>query len=72
MKVGTFITCENGHVVAEVLEDIYPGDMNYTRKVGNWRIFEEPDPGDRDPRCGCNARFWSVDHGYHTEAGWSF
>lgn len=57
---GEKITCENGHIVAEATDDIRFGDQAYDEKIGNWRIFEVPTHGDKDPRCGCGARYWKA------------
>lgn len=71
LRAGEFITCENGHLIAEVIAPIAAGDRNYAGCVGHWRIPEPPNPGDRDPRCPCGARYWDSEHIFHVKGrGW--
>lgn len=57
---GAIILCSNGHEVAEVIEDLYRGDINYSHKVGNWRPFQTiAKKGCELPlRCFCTAIYF--------------
>lgn len=61
VKKGDLITCTNGHVVGEVLRDLYPGDMigTWGAAFGNWRQADVPVVGSQEkPRCAvCGADF---------------
>ncbi len=47
---GEIITCENGHEICEVMEDVYPFQMNWHLCFGKWRQYE-PTLGGRFPVC---------------------
>lgn len=50
LKKGEIITCENGHEVCEIIQDVYLGQMNWHLCLGKWRQ-SEPKPGARLPDC---------------------
>lgn len=70
---GDKITCTNGHVIGEALEDVNEGDLNWGAKFGNWTQEDHPTLGDiRKPQCAtCGAPFIS-ERGWciHFESGW--
>lgn len=68
-KAGEQITCTNGHVVCEVIEDIFAGDVDYARKLGNWR---QPIPfiGSQPVCAVCGAKFYTGAIVFHFADGW--
>jgi hypothetical protein len=74
-KKGDLITCENGHVIGEALEDVfmYGHVGTWGACFGNWRQAEHPLVGSMDkPACVvCGANFIDPDSWrMHSEAGW--
>ena len=72
LNPGDLITCENGHLIAEVIEPIELGERHYDQKIGHWRV-DKPIPFTKpDTRCPCGALYWSrVCQGFHIEGrGW--
>ena len=71
LKKGDFITCTNGHVIGEVLEDIGLGTMNWGAMIGKWRQEDHPMIGSmRIPKCAlCGAEFMGEAGGLHI-SGW--
>ena len=55
---GEIITCENGHEICLVLEDITIGDRNWTSKLGAFLIVTQPKIGDPLPVCPVCGAFW--------------
>jgi len=64
-KKGTEIFCEDGHKVAEVVEDLYKGDYPYMHKISNYDSHQQiPNFGDPLPvRCFCGAK-WFEKHNF--------
>lgn len=62
-KSGTEIFCENGHKVAEVVEDLFKGDYPYAHKISKYEPTQTvPIVGDPLPiRCFCGA-IWCDHH----------
>lgn len=62
---GTIILCSKGHEVAEVLDDLHKGDVDYSLKVGKWRPFQNPvKKGDRLPlKCFCGSNYFTNGNG---------
>ena len=71
LKKGDLITCTNGHVIGEVLEDIGAGTMAWGQYIGKWRQDDHPVPGSSHvPTCAtCGARFIGDDWSLHI-SGW--
>lgn len=63
LKAGDKITCTNGHVIGEVLQDIDIGTMAWGQHIGNWRQKDHPVMGAmHQPVCEtCGARFVGKD-----------
>lgn len=63
MQKGQLIVCTNGHVIGEVLEDVWPGRVNWHECFGHWRQDDVPKPGSMDkPVCAiCSANFIKPD-----------
>lgn len=74
-RPGEEITCENGHVICEVKETIYSGDLHDEgRKLHRWRQ-PPPKSGTLQDQVKCNvcgAFFWHGYDGqhYHFMDGW--
>lgn len=67
---GQVVTCETGHEIADVVQDIRLGDRRYAESLGNWRI-EPPEIGAIGPRCFCGSRYWRYPAAYHIRGrGW--
>ena len=58
-RVGDIVTCENGHDVCDVVQEIHVHDVIRASHFGNWRDIEAPTAGDPLLReCPlCNGRF---------------
>ena len=54
-RKGEFVTCTDGHMICEVMEDIDRGSFRWAEKLGAWRISDPPVIGQPDPRCPCGA-----------------
>ena len=67
---GTIILCTNGHEVAEVLRDLYFGEMHWTDAIGKWREGQSaPKLGDPQPiLCHCGAPYFEHDEFQHMRA----
>lgn len=55
-RKGEWFVCPNGHRVAQALEDINEGEMNWGAKVGNWQM-PEPAVGALTSCERCGAQF---------------
>ena len=71
---GDEVTCENGHVICEVAENIKLGDMHKTSHFTRWRQ-SKPQPYDTEDKvkCGvCGAKYWHGFEGqhFHFSDGW--
>lgn len=66
IKKGDQIVCANGHVIADVLENIDAGTMAWGRYIGNWRQSDVPIMGFKHkPVCAvCGAPFFKGDGWY--------
>ncbi len=71
LRKGDHITCTNGHVIGEVLEDIGLGTMNWGAMIGKWRQEDHPIPGSmKTSKCAiCGAEFMREAGGLHI-SGW--
>lgn len=48
---GSLVLCKNGHVLCELADDLYLGDMNYSAKFVKWRKMKSPSIGQLEVRC---------------------
>lgn len=68
---GDFVCCENGHVICEVVTDVYLGTANWASAFENWQQTDRPVPGEAYtpetfPRCAhCGEQFMR-----NTGLGW--
>lgn len=79
-RCGDIVTCENGHEVCELLEDIDTTQTASADALGLWRLGQvKPSPGERidqSSRCGiCDARWAATSHHgrgatLHVNGGW--
>lgn len=59
IRKGEKVTCTNGHVICEALDDVHWGDVNWGEKFGNWRQEDIPSAGSmhKPPCMICGADF---------------
>jgi len=69
LKAGEFITCTNGHLVCEVVEDIAPATRNWATHLGRFR-GREPVIGGPKPFCECGAE-WVCAQVFHVAGPFS-
>ena len=53
IKKGDHVTCTNGHIIADVLEDIGLGTVAWGQYIGNWRQEDHPRIGEMNPSTKC-------------------
>jgi hypothetical protein len=71
IDVGEFVTCENGHLIGEVIKPIYRGMLGWGECIGHWRIDHPPTIGGPITPCPCGARYLRMGVGFHIEGrGW--
>ena len=72
LKKGDFITCTNGHVIGEVLEDVGFGTVAWGNYIGKWRQDDVPIAGAmHKPKCAiCGAPFIAEDSWDLHISGW--
>jgi hypothetical protein len=71
IDVGEFVTCENGHVIGEVVKAVHRGMLGWGECVGHWRIEHPPQIGDRITPCPCGAPYVRGWGSFHIEGrGW--
>jgi hypothetical protein len=66
VRMGEWFVCENGHRYAQALDDIKFGEVDYTNKIGNWKI-PEPKLGEVGTKCHCGGFILKNDFGPVTE-----
>ena len=66
VRPGELITCQNGHIVAEVLPQVrgfdYPGSV----RAGLWRPGAVASAG----KCACGSPFWRPGAWHVNNRGW--
>lgn len=62
---GEKITCTNGHVIGEALDDVNAGDLNWGAKFGNWTQDAHPEIARIEiPPCKtCGAKYIKLSPG---------
>jgi len=68
IRKGEHVTCTNGYVICEVLEDIHLGDMNWGAKMGEWTQLH-PMAMRYPPSCAQCGGAWFRDGQMHIEDG---
>ena len=58
VRKGEKVTCTNGHVICEAIEDVWPHSMNWGALFGNWTQPEIMTGSMTVPHCDqCGAEF---------------
>lgn len=67
---GESVTCENGHHICDMAEDLHFGQMNWRGSFGNW---SQPEPKMVSPQQSCQecgAPWLRNDWELHFSEGW--
>jgi hypothetical protein len=68
-RKGELVTCEAGHIICEVMEDIALGQLNWHEHLGAWRLEHPPALGSQ-MICPCGERWGSEDSLHIKDRGW--